>query len=132
MKIVSKINFKLHRIYFLVLLMLVQGCQAQDKKNEKDIESIQKSAVSSNEKVSYTGNVDFKFAAKIAMPGVVHIKCTFKTPLKEYQDDQKDFFNMPDPLKEFLKTILSLDNLDFKFHILSNIILNPILVVLLA
>ena len=103
MKIVSKINFKLHRIYFLVLLMLVQGCQAQDKKNEKDIESIQKSAVSSNEKVSYTGNVDFKFAAKIAMPGVVHIKCTFKTPLKEYQDDQKDFYNMPDPLKEFFK-----------------------------
>ena len=84
MKIVSKINFKLHRIYFLVLLMLlVQGCQAQDKKNEKDIESIQKSAVSSNEKVSYTGNVDFKFAAKIAMPGVVHIKFTFKTEKKK-------------------------------------------------
>jgi serine protease Do len=97
------INNISQRIYLFLLLILLQGCQAQDKKNEKDIESIQKSAVSSSERISYTGNVDFKFAAKVATPGVVNIKCTFKTPLKGYRDNQNDFYNMPDPLKDFFK-----------------------------
>jgi serine protease Do len=103
MKTVAKINFKVHRIYFLVSLLLVQACQAQDKKNEKDIESIQKSAIASRESISYSGNVDFKFAAKVATPGVVHIKCTFKAPKNDYRNDQEDFYNMPDALRDFFK-----------------------------
>lgn len=98
----KRMGFKSQRIYLFVLFLLFQGCQAQDKKDEKDIDAIQKNAVSNPDKVSYTGNVDFKLAAKIATPGVVHIKSIFKPQTRQYQDSD-DFHNMPDPLKDFFK-----------------------------
>lgn len=98
----KRIGFKSRRIYLLVLILLFQGCQGQDKKNEKDIDAIQKNSLSNSDRASYTGIVDFKLAAKIATPGVVHIRCTFK-PQKRQDQDGNDFHNMPDPLKDFFK-----------------------------
>jgi Do/DeqQ family serine protease len=88
------------RLLCLGLLVLVQSCQAQDNKKEKNIEDIQKSAAPSLQHISYTGNVDFKLAAKIATPGVVHIKCTMKR--ETYKDeDGNEFYNIPNPFKDF-------------------------------
>lgn len=99
-----KMNSKSQMIYLFIILLLFQGCQAQDKKKEKDIETIQKNAATISDKVSYTSNVDFRLAAKIATPGVVHIKCYFKPQIQQYQnEDSNEFHNLPDPLKEFFK-----------------------------
>ena len=38
----KKLNLKSQKIYLFIILMFFQGCQAQDKKNEKDIGEIQK------------------------------------------------------------------------------------------
>ena len=104
MKLSKKMNANSRMIYLFMIFLLFQGCQAQDKKNEKDIESIQKSAASLPDKVTYTSNVDFRVAAKIATPGVVHIKCYFKTQMQRYQNEDNDeFHNMPDPLKDFFR-----------------------------
>jgi len=90
--------------YLFVFLMFFQGCQGQDKKNEKDIEEIQKNAGGYTNKVSYSGNVDFRLAAKIATPGVVNIRSTFKTQIHQYQnEDQNDFYDLPDAFKDFFK-----------------------------
>ncbi|MFV5701994.1 trypsin-like peptidase domain-containing protein [Flavobacterium sp. XS2P12] len=100
----KKMNSKSQMIYLFIIFLLFQGCQAQDKKNEKDIEAIQKSATSIPDKVSYTNNVDFRLAAKIATPGVVHIKCYFKSQTQQNQNEDKDeFHNMPDHLKDFFR-----------------------------
>jgi serine protease Do len=102
----GKGNWKNTGIYWLFILLLFQGCQAQDKKNEKKIEVIQQNATSTPEKVSYTGNVDFRLAAKIATPGVVHIKCSFKSQMQQYRNEDKNefyFYDIPDPLKDFFK-----------------------------
>lgn len=100
----KKIYLKNKIIYLFVVLLSFQGCNAQDKKKEKDIEEIQKSAIGYTDKVSYTGNVDFKMAAKIATPGVVNIKSTFKTQMRQNEDgNQNDFYNMPDPFKDFFQ-----------------------------
>jgi len=104
MKSFKKINLKTNMLYFFVFLLFFQGCQAQDKKNEKDIEEIQKNASGYIDKVSYSGNVDFKLAAKIATPGVVNIKSTFKTKMQQYEnEDQNDFYDLPDYFKDFFK-----------------------------
>ncbi|MFM2367847.1 MAG: hypothetical protein RL619_143 [Bacteroidota bacterium] len=98
----KKIHLKSKLFYWLIILLSFQGCHAQDKKNEKDIEEIQKNNSSNPEKASYTGIVDFKLAAKIATPGVVHIKCLFKSQIQ--RDGNEDgFYNLPDQLKEFFK-----------------------------
>lgn len=100
----KKIYLKNKIIYLFVVLLSFQGCNAQNKKKEKDIEEIQKSAIGYTDKVSYTGNVDFKMAAKIATPGVVNIKSTFKTQMRQNEDgNQNDFYNMPDPFKDFFQ-----------------------------
>lgn len=88
------------RIYLLALIMLFQSCHAQNDKTEKNIEDIQKSATTKSEYISYSGNVDFKLAAKIATPGVVHIKCTMKPEIST-DEDGNEFYNIPDPLREF-------------------------------
>lgn len=95
-------NWKNSKIYWLFIILLFQSCQAQDKNNENDIEAIQKKSSSKTEKISYTGNVDFRLAAKIATPGVVHIKCLFKQQMQRY-DKENDFYNLPDPLRDFFK-----------------------------
>jgi serine protease Do len=88
----------------LCLLLSIQGCQAQDKKPEKDIETIQKAANTEPVKVSYTGNVDFKTAAKIATPGVVNIKCTLKRQrLDSENGDDNNFYDLPESFKDFFK-----------------------------
>jgi len=102
MKTFKKLNLKNHPIYWLIILLLFQGCNAQDKKAEKDIEEIQKNALPNTPKISYTGIVDFKLAAKIATPGVVNIKCSFKLE-KLQNEDGNDFYDLPDPLKELFK-----------------------------
>jgi serine protease Do len=100
----KKMNFKSHRFYLFMIILIFQGCQAQDKKNEEDIETIQKNAITNTAKISYTGIVDFRFAAKVATPGVVNIKCTFKSQMQQYENrDQNQFYNLPDPLKEFFR-----------------------------
>jgi Do/DeqQ family serine protease len=98
----KKINLKSKMLYFFTFLMFFQGCQGQDKKNEKDIEEIQKNAGGYTNKVAYSGNVDFRLAAKIATPGVVNIKSTFQTQRQENQGDD-NFYNLPDALKDFFK-----------------------------
>ena len=97
----KKINIKSKILYLFVVLLSFQGCNAQDKKNEKDIEEIQKSASGFTDKVSYTGNVDFKMAAKIATPGVVNIKSTFKLQNYQYEDENQN--DLPDPFKDFFQ-----------------------------
>jgi Do/DeqQ family serine protease len=98
----QKIKLQNQTVFLFVLLILFQGCEAQNKNNETDIESIQKSAALVPEKISYSGNVDFRMAAKIATPGVVHIKCSFKPQTLEYEGEDK-FYNIPDPLKDFFR-----------------------------
>ena len=100
----KKIGLKSKMLYLFVFLLFFQGCQAQDKKKEKDIEEIQKNADRYTDKASYTGNVDFRLAAKIATPGVVHIKSYFKQQPQRYQyDDDDKFYNLPDALKDFFR-----------------------------
>lgn len=99
----KKMNWKNHSLYLSIIILMFQGCQAQDKKNEKDIETIQNTAAANTTKISYTGIVDFRFAAKIATPGVVNIKCTFKPQMQQYENGDQQFYNLPDPLKEFFR-----------------------------
>jgi Do/DeqQ family serine protease len=100
----NNINLKSHRLYLLILMLIFQGCQGQDKKNELDIETIQNNATTKTTKTSYTGIVDFRVAAKVATPGVVNIKCTFKSQMQQYRNgEQNQFHNLPEPLKEFFK-----------------------------
>ena len=102
MRTVKKMNLKSQMLHLFVILLLFQGCQAQDKKKDKDIKSIQKSAAPFPEKVSYSGNVDFRLAAKIATPGVVHIKSYFKSQMQQYENkDKNEFYDIPDALKDF-------------------------------
>ncbi|MFQ3173555.1 MAG: serine protease Do [Flavobacterium sp.] len=100
----KKMNFKNHGVYLFIIILVFQGCQSQDKKTEEDIEAIQNTAAANTAKISYTGIVDFRFAAKVATPGVVNIKCTFKPHMQQYENgDQDQFYNLPDPLKEFFR-----------------------------
>ena len=90
--------------YFFVFLLFFQGCQSQDKKNEKDIEEIQKNAGGYTNTVSYSNNVDFRLAARIATPGVVNIKSTFKPQNHQYGDENpSDFYDLPDSFKDFFR-----------------------------
>lgn len=100
----KKMNSKSQMVYLVIFFLLFQGCQAQDKENEKDIEEIQKRASSIPDKISYSSNVDFRLAAKIATPGVVHIKIRFKSQMQQSQNEDNDeFHNLPDPLKDFFR-----------------------------
>jgi serine protease Do len=104
MTTLKKMNLKNHRLYLFIIILTFQGCQAQDKKNEKNIETIQNIGSANLAKISYTGIVDFRFAAKIATPGVVNIKCTFNQQMQQDESgDQNQFYNLPDPLKEFFR-----------------------------
>ena len=101
MRTFEKLNLKNQRFYLFIILLLFQGCQAQDK---KDIEEIQKNNPSGTSKISYTGIVDFRYAARVATPGVVNIKCSFKSKPQEFQNsDDNEFYNLPAPLQEFFK-----------------------------
>lgn len=100
----KKIDFKSKMLYLFIALLFIQGCQAQDKKEEKDIEEIQKNAGVPTNKVSYSSNVDFRLAAKIATPGVVHIKSYFKPQTQRYENEKDDdFYNLNESLKELFK-----------------------------
>jgi Do/DeqQ family serine protease len=101
MKAFKKIYLKTKLLYLFIMLLAFNGCNAQDKKNEKDIEGIQKSAIGYTNKVSYTGIVDFKMAAKIATPGVVNIKSTFK--IQRHQNEDWNQNDIPDSFKDFFK-----------------------------
>ncbi|SEQ91422.1 S1C family serine protease [Flavobacterium frigoris] len=99
-----EMNLKTQRMYLFIILLLFQGCQAQDKKNENDMEVIQKKTAATQANISYTGIVDFRNAAKIATPGVVNIKSSFTSQIQQYENgDQNQFYNLPNPLKEFFK-----------------------------
>jgi len=104
MTLLKKLYSKSKILFFFVVLLSFQGCNAQDKKNEKDIEEIQKNAIGYTNNFSYTGNVDFKLASKIATPGVVNIKSTFKTKIQQYgNENQNDFYDLPDAFKDFFE-----------------------------
>ncbi|HEU4790793.1 MAG TPA: trypsin-like peptidase domain-containing protein [Flavobacterium sp.] len=99
-----KINLYSQAIFLFCFFFLMQGCHAQDKNNGKSIEDIQNSASKTAPKVSYTGNVDFKMAAKIATPGVVNIKCTLKRERQPFENgNRNDFYDLPELFKDFFK-----------------------------
>jgi serine protease Do len=109
----KKRNWKSQGIYWLIILLSF-GCQAQE---EKDIGGIQKSRVTNTDKISYTGIVDFKLAAKIATPGVVHIKCLFKSKMQRGANEEgNEFYNLPDQLKDFFKDEPSLRQFKSEQH----------------
>ncbi|MEZ7500110.1 trypsin-like peptidase domain-containing protein [Flavobacterium sp. Arc3] len=88
-----------------MIFLIFQGCQAQNKENEKGTETIPNSATGITAKISYTGIVDFRYAAKIATPTVVNIKSLFKSKVPQNQNgDENEFYNLPDPLKEFFQS----------------------------
>ena len=103
MRTFKNMNLKNRRLYLLVIIMMFQGCQSQDKKSGNDIETIQNAATANTAKVSYSGIVDFRLAAKVATPGVVNIKCTFKQQMQQFENGDQQFYNLPDPLKEFFR-----------------------------
>ncbi|MDP4284308.1 MAG: trypsin-like peptidase domain-containing protein [Bacteroidota bacterium] len=112
---ISRIKNTKHHFYFLVILFIFKSCQAQENKTEKNIREMQRSAAALPGKISYTGMVDFKFAAKVATPGVVNIKSTFK-PQQQFQKQQdNDFYNLPDPLRDFFKDDPFFRNFKFQF-----------------
>lgn len=99
-----KINLYSQTIFLFCLFLSIQGCHAQDKNNGKSIEDIQNSTSKTAAKVSYTGNVDFKMAAKIATPGVVNIKCTFNRQRLEFENgDNNDFYDLNELFKKFFR-----------------------------
>ena len=68
-------------------------------------------------KISYTGIVDFRYAAKIATPGVVNIKCTFKSQPQQFENrDDNEFYNLPAPLQEFFKNHPLFRQYEFAAH----------------
>ena len=104
MTLFKKVYSKSKIRYLIVFLLLFQGCHSQDKKNEKDIEEIQKNAGGYTNTVSYSNNVDFRLAARIATPGVVNIKSTFKPQNHQYGDENpSDFYDLPDSFKDFFR-----------------------------
>ena len=104
MTLFKKVYSKSKIHYLFVFLLFFQGCQSQDKKNEKDIEEIQKNAGGYTNTVSYSNNVDFRLAARIATPGVVNIKSTFKPQNHQYGDENpSDFYDLPDSFKDFFR-----------------------------
>ena len=104
MTLFKKVYSKSKIGYLIVFLLLFQGCHSQDKKNEKDIEEIQKNAGGYTNTVSYSNNVDFRLAARIATPGVVNIKSTFKPQNHQYGDENpSDFYDLPDSFKDFFR-----------------------------
>jgi Do/DeqQ family serine protease len=79
-----------------------EGCREQIKKTKNG--EMRKNTVVLPREISYTGMVNFKFAAKIATPGVVNIKTTFKPQSRQFQKQEgDDFYNMPDPFKDLFK-----------------------------
>jgi hypothetical protein len=64
-------SLKIQIMYLLLILLILQGCQAQDKKKEMILRKFKKTPILPVK--SYTGIVDFR-NAKIATPGVVNIK----------------------------------------------------------
>jgi Do/DeqQ family serine protease len=97
-------------LIFFLLPVFYFGCLAQnEKKNELlNIDQLQNDKKQTNKdvKVSYVGLVDFREAAKIATPGVVHIKSTFlpERQLPKEKEDNQDFYNeMPDFFDDFFK-----------------------------
>jgi serine protease Do len=104
MTTLKKIHLYSQAIFLFSLSFLMQGCQAQDKNSGKNIEDIQNSNAINYAKVSYSGNVDFKMAAKIATPGVVNIKCTLKRQRQYFDNnDRNDFYDLPEFFKDFFK-----------------------------
>jgi Do/DeqQ family serine protease len=104
MTLFKKVYSKSKILYLFVFLLFFQGCQSQEKKNEKDFEEIQKNAGGYTNTVSYSNNVDFRLAARIATPGVVNIKSTFKPQNHQYGDENpSDFYDLPDSFKDFFR-----------------------------
>jgi len=97
-----KTYFSAQKGLVFLLVFVFQACQAQESKNVKDIEVIQKSAASVPEKVNYSGIVDFRIAAKIATPGVVNIRSVFN-PQEQQSREEDRFYNIPDPFRDFFK-----------------------------
>lgn len=104
MTLLKKLYSKSRILYLFVVLLSFQGCNAQDNKKEKNIEEIQKNSIGYTNNVTYSGNVDFKLASKIATPGVVNIKSTFKRQIHQFENEnQNDFYDLPDAFKDFFE-----------------------------
>ncbi len=82
-------------LFFIIILFLFQSCNGQET---KDIEEIQKNMATNIGRISYSGIVDFKYAAKIATPAVVNIKSINS---KKENNEAKDFDEIPEQLKDF-------------------------------
>jgi Do/DeqQ family serine protease len=82
----------------LLVLFLFQSCQAQE--SQKDIDQMQKNVSTLPVRNYSAGIVDFRFAAKLATPGVVNIKSSYKQTIQQNKKEN-DFDNLPDPFKDF-------------------------------
>jgi Do/DeqQ family serine protease len=109
-------------LLFIFFPLFFIGCQAQINKEKEllDIEQLQKDQKQNNlsTKISYAGVVDFRHAAKIATPGVVHIKSTYMSKEIYPQDDKdsKDFYNqLPDPFKDFFNKDPFFRHFEFRY-----------------
>ncbi len=104
------------RVLFALSLFVLVSCRAQNKDPKEEnpkisIEDMQNKG--SENKINnfslspphYSSFVDFRFAAKKATPGVVHIQSTYK-PEKQIKSPSKDedfYQNFPDPFKGLFK-----------------------------
>ena len=111
MNLTKKITF------ILAISILMGGCQAQENRKEKDIVELQKSNVIYSPDITYTSIVDFKYAAKTATPGVVHIKSTYIPDKRvlEKPGNQEEFHGIPDPFKDFFKDDPFFRHFEFRF-----------------
>ncbi len=95
-------------IFFLLPLFYI-GCLAQgEKKNELfNIDQLQSNQKKGNTiaRESYVGLVDFRQAAKIATPCVVHVKSSYRPEksFKEKEDGKEFYYEMPDFFDDFFK-----------------------------
>lgn len=113
---------KLHLFLYIFLPFLFIGCQAQEKKDKEflDIEQLQKNQkpINSETKISYVGVVDFRQAAKIATPGVVHIKSTYipdKNLSTDDENENEQYREFSDPFEEFFKDNPFFKHFEFRY-----------------
>ncbi|MBL6448078.1 Do family serine endopeptidase [Fulvivirga sp. 29W222] len=97
----------------VVSSLLLIACQAQERENTKrDIGTLQSKYGVTASNISYTGTVDFRHAARVATPGVVHIRSTYTV---DGQENGKNFYGIPDPLRDLLRNDPFFKQFDFQF-----------------
>lgn len=100
------------------ILLFTGGCQSLKKdKQNVDFTDLQRQSGLTPIPVSYSGIVDFRYAAKTATPGVVNIRSSYgqKNNTSNKGDEQNDFQGIPDPFRDFFKDDPFFRHFDFRF-----------------